>query len=177
MGRDTKASGPNALRVSRAALQSWERPKHMIAHEIAAILLDAQRRRLHALVRPFLASSQSGANERGCSGTTRSPLLSQAASKACEEACSKSALCALKAGCIRLYEARFRQARVMIWRDRALCARQDGSFPLYQRLSGLYMDFSGGKALMRKEAALPVEIIVASNAVKVGTLTFWTVRR
>ena len=57
---------PAVTAFSRAAVVDRECLEHMIAHEIAAILLDAQRRRLERDVRPFPASTQIGANERGC---------------------------------------------------------------------------------------------------------------
>ena len=60
-----RLQGPT-LAFSRAAVVDRECLEHMIAPEIAAILLDAQRRRLERDVRPFPASTQIGANERGC---------------------------------------------------------------------------------------------------------------
>ncbi len=44
---------PNACASAAPPIQDRERRQHMIAHEIAAISLDAQRRRLHALVRRY----------------------------------------------------------------------------------------------------------------------------
>ena len=48
----------------------WTPEGHTLASAQAVLPPAAQRRRLHALVRPFPASTLIAANERGCSGKT-----------------------------------------------------------------------------------------------------------
>ncbi len=59
---------PNACASAAPPIMDQERLKHMVAAEMAAISLDAKRRRLHALVGPVLGFCLIVPEERGCSG-------------------------------------------------------------------------------------------------------------
>ncbi len=80
-----------------------------IAHEIAAISLDTQRRRLHALVRPFPAS--------GLTGRKRTRLL-------------------WESFLMSSFANSLMGLRVVLLCDRALGARKDGYLPRYQAVTG-----------------------------------------
>ena len=56
------------LAFSRAAGLGREHVQHMVAHEIAAISLDAKRRRLERDVGPVLGFCPIVPEEHGCSG-------------------------------------------------------------------------------------------------------------